>query len=168
MYDKNLESGGVTDCYRWEVEFSNERARDVLLKLAESRDVPEFGGVMAGLVAGAIDFRDPKKSSGDKNLSRRDRREWWQQIISLLGDRIYIRGKKPKPSVDRTVTAIEKQYSASLAMCYEAFGEDDFISWVRDMVSSGQSRLGHRHLSMIQAWMDNNVPEVEQFFEDVA
>ena len=70
VYDKALESNGERDCIRWEVEFTQEKAQQVFVKIAETGgDIEAFATLCGSLVAGAINF---VKRTGDKNIGRLD------------------------------------------------------------------------------------------------
>lgn len=145
IYDKALESGGENPAIRWEVEFSGDRAATVFAGLAFVVDVAELGARLGALVGGAISFVD--RSSGDGHLERLPLLAWWADILQVLG-RVRVRAGRLKVSLERVRAWLEKQVSASLAVCREAYGG----AWLGEVLATGERRMGDRHRDLLDQW----------------
>lgn len=83
VYDKFAESGGVTDCVRWEVEFADEHAKSAFAQLLQA-DSPEYlATVLSSFVGGCVDF--PKRSGRKGHLDRLPRHSWWLSLKEQMG-----------------------------------------------------------------------------------
>lgn len=139
-YNKELESGGEFTCDRWEVEFSQKKADIVFKKLAATAgDLDAFATLCGSLIAGCITF---VHRTGDKNLSRLDRYEWWEQICKLLGGCVSIRVRRERDSLTGKLKWIERNVSPSLACLKKVFvSEDIFLRWLFDVLDDGAARM---------------------------
>jgi hypothetical protein len=130
-YRKDLESDGEIQAYRWEVEFSKQKAQEALFQLSQCPDLQSFSALLGALVGGSIDFVRRK----DKNLDRATRLEWWAEIVSEIGVSS-ISGVQNPPDVQKSREWIRKSVTSSLKLLQEAYGKDDFWNWLEAMVST--------------------------------
>jgi len=81
IYDKGLEQKVLPEgCWeRYEVEFKGDHATQLLHALAQSREA--WLPLAASYAAGACDFRE---RNGRRELARRPRVKWWDQMVSSL------------------------------------------------------------------------------------
>lgn len=145
VYDKNLESKGEKDCIRWEVEFTGKRAEQVFQKLCLTRSIDSFATLCGSLVVGSIKFIH---RNGDKNISRLDVYDWWQEIIDLLGE-VVVRIPAKESDMAGMYHFIYKQVSPTLACLRDTFKDDvDFNNWLFDVLSDGELRMSQRQINL--------------------
>ena len=140
FYDKKLESNGEFDCCRWEVEFTQGKADSVFNKLAQTcGNIDAFATLCGSLISGCITF---VHRTGDKNISRLDRYDWWEIIVSILGDGISVRIERKKDSLTGKIEWIKRNVSPSLACLRKVFVNDkSFFRWLFDVCHEGESRM---------------------------
>lgn len=165
VYDKRLESNGEKDCIRWEVEFSGEKARAVLLQFGFAPSVEVLGGMIGALVGGCIRFVE--RSEGGKNIERLSVLPWWEGIVSMLGS-IRLRGMARGEDFERSQEWVAASVSKTLGMCKEGMGDAAFWAWVRSLVDGPGARLTARHRRILYRHREDNIRECFRFFEDVA
>lgn len=141
VYDKQLESDGVKDCVRWEVEFSKERAHKVFDKLSQVTSVDAFATLCGALVAGCIVF---VRRNGEKNIQRLEVYDFWKRIVDLLGV-VVVRVPEKKTNISGKCQWVYKQVSPTLASLRGTFVNDSyFISWIFDVLAEGKVRMSQR------------------------
>jgi DNA relaxase NicK len=150
VYDKNLETLGQRDCVRWEVEFSDKRARAVMHRLTMAEGVEEFGALCGSLVGGSVEFYD-RAGSQERHLERLQRVEWWQRLLDRIGW-LRVRAARRFSSVGRVAAWVTSQVAASLAMLTEVCGGDAW-TYLGEVVRQGQQRMSGRHRKMIRAYL---------------
>ena len=151
MYDKNLESRGLTNSYRWEVEFSKEKASSVVFELSCCDTLEQFVTLVASLIGGSIDFVNRK----GKHLDRAKRLEWWQSIVDILGECTLSITKK-KTTIDDVKQWVRVSVAPSLKMIQTALGDDDYADWLRCIVSSKSLTL--QQMEKVNAFYSEGVP----------
>ena len=141
-YDKFLESKGQMDCIRWEVEFSQTRANNVFIRLSQAvKNVDAFALLCGSLVAGCITF---VKRTGDKNVKRLKRYEWWQRILNILGNGVTVRVERKPESVRGKLVWVRRGVGPSLACLRKIFDtENNFFDWLRFICSEGESNMNN-------------------------
>lgn len=139
FYDKELESDGEVCSVRWEVEFSKDKALNVCCGLAFSTTYDEWCSRLGALIGGAIDFVD--RSSGEKNLSRLPRLDFWARIIDSLGS-FRIRGEKPVKTVEGVDAWVKRSVASSLKMLRSAYGSD-FDGWLDAVLDDAVLSVRH-------------------------
>jgi len=139
-YNKELESNGDHKSDRWEVEFTQKKADIVFKKLASCRGSLDAFAVLCGsLVAGCITF---VHRTGDKNIKRLQRYEWWEQIVELLGGEVKIRVERKKDSLTGKMGWLERSVAPTLACVKKVFVDKDaFYRWLWDVCSDGDGRM---------------------------
>jgi len=142
IYDKNLESGGDSDCIRWECEFSQGKAHKVFTALASVEgNLGAFATICGGLIGGCVNF---VHRTGEKHISRLDVYEWWIKITKSLGQ-LSVRIAKKKISLTGMISWQEKQVSPSLACIRKAFAtEKDFYRWINSLLDVGGARMNRK------------------------
>lgn len=139
-YDKELESGGDIKCDRWEVEFTQKKADIVFRKLSECEGkVDSFASLCGFIIAGCITF---VHRTGDKNISRLEKYDWWEQIQKVLGDSVTIRVTRKKDSLSGKMEFIKRNVSPTLACLQKVFvNKRHFFRWLWDVCNDGESRM---------------------------
>jgi len=150
VYDKNLESKGLRDCIRWEVEFTKSRAKQVMVFLASSRGLPEFTSLIAALVGGSIDFIERPAGVSRGNIDRMKRLDWWQEILDVIGQSI-VRNRKRHTSIEASKAWMES-ISSTLGMVKIAMGDVGFYEWIREVTEVGKDKMKSRHHAMLSAY----------------
>jgi len=142
VYDKHLESKGEKDCVRWECEFSHEKADKVFKKLsAAGGNLEAFTTICGGIIAGCVTF---VKRTGDKNVKRLERYEWWLEILAILGSEIAIRVERKRETVTEKMEWIRRSVSPSLACLQTVFKtHSEFFHWLWDLLDDAESRMSN-------------------------
>ena len=100
-------------------------------------------------VVGSIDFIDRKNHSGEKNLSRIPRLDWWQAFIDLIdGEPIYHTATVPNPSLERSARWQMRQVMRSLVCVLSGFGEDG-LDWFQNQIETARTSLNEKHMKLI-------------------
>ena len=133
FYRKDLESGGEVDSYRWEVEFSKDKANDIFFKLAMSFDITEFATNIAMFIGGAIDFVE---RGGRPDL---DRLAFWEQILDSLGS-ASLRSPKSEQSIETAMEWVEVSVTPSLEKIRRAIGDDRYYEWLMNRMEDVELR----------------------------
>ena len=139
-YNKELESNGEYKCDRWEVEFTQKKADIVFTKLARcDGSLDAFATLCGSLIAGCITF---VHRTGDKNIKRLLRYEWWEQIVDLLGGEVKIRVERKKDSLTGKIEWVNRSVAPSLACLKKVFvNEGAFFRWLWHVCDEGDGRM---------------------------
>jgi len=139
-YNKELESDGEFKCDRWEIEFTQDKANIVFMRLAQCKGSIEIFATLCGsLIAGCITF---VHRTGDKNIKRLERYEWWREIVDLLGGEMKIRTERKKDSLTGKIEWVKKSVSPSLACLKKVFVSNDaFFRWLWHVCEDGDGRM---------------------------
>jgi hypothetical protein len=141
IYDKTVESKGVRDCIRWELELRRKRADSFLSAwLSSMNDSAESAArLMKSVVVGSIDFRD--RSGGEKNRDRAPVVGWWRDMLNRLSVcPLIIRCSVVVASIQKSIDWIVNQVSPSLFSVRKVLG-DDWLSFVNSAMDRGGERL---------------------------
>ncbi|HBG78954.1 MAG TPA: hypothetical protein DDW84_08990 [Phycisphaerales bacterium] len=145
VYDKELESDGANNAIRWELELSGDKSNAVYKALCcNSGDVEKMAKVISSTIGGCIDF---VHRTGDKNIGRLERYEFWDYILFLLGA-AKIENKPVKKSIEKSKEWIERQVTKSLTAIKKAFGDREFFEWFLSLIETEQP-LSAAHLNAI-------------------
>lgn len=142
VYDKAIESKGVIDAVRFELEIKKEAAAHVQRELKDAH----WGEVWASHLVKLIDFRD---RSVDSNVNRCPRIEWFE---SLVGD-----AKRAGPymaimprTFKETVSYMTRQWGPTLAAALTASGGD--LAVVYDLLHAGRRAWKPKHEEAVARW----------------
>jgi len=156
-YRKDLESEGVIDAYRWEVEFSKEKAQEGFFMLSRCPDLESFVTLVGALVGGSIDFVKRK----GRNLPRSERLTWWQGILDVLGE-VGIRIEREPKEVEKAQEWVKKSVVGSLATIERALGEERFWGWLCVMLDEKRGFLNQEQMiSVGHYWAKYGEPDNE-------
>ena len=148
IYDKFLESEGEKNCVRFEVEFTKERSHKVFEKLSQVNSIDAFATLCGSLVGGSVKF---VHRNGDKNISRLDVYEFWQEILDLLGS-VVIRIATKQTDIEGKYQYIYRQVSPTLALLRGTFVDDtDFFNWLNDTIGEGELRMSQAQINLAKA-----------------
>lgn len=138
-YDKDIESQGEIPCYRWEVEYSGEKAKEAWSALVGCSTVDELSRKLGGLVTGGIDFRN---RDDDPQFCRCKRYDWWQSILDEIGN-LPISISKRQTDIQRKKEWVEKNLVVLLAQIrlhVEAMGRSSG-RYFRDLTDIGIQKM---------------------------
>lgn len=152
IYDKSLESHGENKAIRFEVELSDEQAREAADFIIDRwvsqergdvalRDVAHYLGT---IVAGSMDFRQRSAKPKEKNLARLPRFPWWTAILHRLGGELVFHGQRLGKTIVAMKEYVDRQVTATLQSLREAFGKAHFGAWLTGLLDS-ESRLRVEH-----------------------
>jgi hypothetical protein len=148
-YNKQVESKGQVDAYRWELELHDELAREYSQMLADCL-CEDFESLASQLISktvlGAVDFVD--RASGDR-LSRCSRLDWWQKFLDLVEGGLRLSLSAPTRTLEKTLSWIDRQVQTSLAMIADFLGRSSFDRWVEDQLRNGRKRYDAFHERII-------------------
>ncbi len=151
IYDKRLESDGENPAVRYELELSDERAHKAFMGLvSRGYDLEDWARWLGGLIATSIDFIKRTDRAGDKNLDRLERYEFWASILLDLGT-AKITLEKKDSNLEHKKTHFENQYTKSMRTFRIAMGDEEFYSWLLDLVS-GDAGLKPHHFELIKRY----------------
>lgn len=151
VYDKNAETKGEINAIRCELELKGKKA-DAFAQL-----IYDFVGyseeqlkkLIIDTVFSTIDFLD--RSSGDRNLERLHRLDWWQAFLDILSvSHLKLALPKPEKTLEKTRNFLAKQVSTSLAMVREVYGQREFNRMIRELLADGRSRFTGAHDAVVR------------------
>lgn len=145
IYDKEFESCGRIPATRIELELSGRRSANCFQFLAQTP--PElWPELIGGWIKDAIAFVD--RTVSDK-LHRCPLLQWWSELIDRFSE-LSLSVERPKSSLQRVKTWIEKQVAPSVALMLHAMrGDSQFDVWFYELLSQGERRLNAMHKSML-------------------
>jgi len=129
IYDKGLETKTTKTAGQWErleIEWKGDRVREVALRLYEAG--VEWATMLTALVFGAVDFREV---TGQTQLKRRPRCEWWEHAVARHGEVVTSPASK-SPDLARWAEAFRVTYGRRLLEMSVAVGRpvDEVLAWL--------------------------------------
>ena len=167
FYDKNAESKGKQDCYRWEVQFTGKYAKEFgdsyLEVLSDATGAATMADTIITMsngykahIKGAIAFHEipPGKVPSELGANWAKRHDvvwWWSELMAGL-EPAKLTLKQVKPSLTRAVEWIRSQVAPSLSVIRTAYRHWNipFTEWLRLILDEGEDRLGDRHWQMME------------------
>lgn len=148
FYDKNQESEGQINAYRWET-----RLRDVLARKAidDWLALPEemSAQYLANLTIGAINFVE---RGDEKNVSRMPLLSWWKEFKDAVGAGIKHSVQRVTPNLKKAKKWINHQVVCMLAAIKEVVGVGEFTRWINKEIGEAPVRFSDRHFARIAQW----------------
>ncbi len=132
FYDKEKESKGERLCFRWEIETTKHKAQELAWILSQAVDASAFMVLCGAVVAGSIDF--VRRGSGSR-ADRGTRLDWWESILSELGDCVSFASVKREKSVEKSGEWFKASVVPTVAMFKAAYGEN-FTNWFKSLCDS--------------------------------
>jgi hypothetical protein len=160
IYDKHIQSDGIVDAVRVEIELSQEKVRDAFTNLV-SLGVQHWDNLFKGILK--VSFRFLHRENGQR-ACRAKSLSWW----GWLFEETLVFSYTPivrESCIERTRRWIVNQVSASMAMVamslsdqtifsasgdLESFDDDNLVFCLMTWIVEGVDRLSERHLSMIR------------------
>lgn len=149
IYDKAVESKGIMDCIRWELQLRREKANalcDMWLGLGDCGDSRDCS-VLSGAIAGAVDFID--RAPGHKDLTRCKRLPWWERVRGCLASAFRVRPKKKVPLMAAKIGWICQSVLPSLAAVKKYLGDAEFWGFLDDGVREKSAVLSGLNLAVV-------------------
>lgn len=148
VYDKDIESGGMNDSVRWEIQLRNEMADKGASHILHSKS---FGDAFKSTLVDMIDFREKNTIETEK----RKRTKWFNSIVEDAKKADYT-----IPSSLITIESmekwLEKQVAPSLAAVTTAKGGD--LSYIESIIEKGRKRLSRAQQTAIAEHIFNRLP----------
>jgi len=137
----------ITFWNRYEIQLRGKRATEACKILAY--EAFDTGQLAKGLFAHYLSFKTA--SNKDTNKARWKTCDWW---TNFLGDccKISLTQVPPELSVERTKNWLDHQVSASLAMVYEAFGNDPLV--LDYLLQLGRDKMKDEKLDLIDQFQE--------------
>ncbi|MEG3881603.1 replication initiation factor domain-containing protein [Microcoleus sp. herbarium7] len=156
-YNKEVESEGELNCYRWELRLKDDLAKSAVRGYTSIQ--PEAfealsAKYLAGCVVGAIDFCDRSAAPKEKNLSRLPRLSWWQILVDQVGVEIKHSRARVVKSLDKTLTWVHRQVAKSLYVARQVLTPKRFYSWLADELTYAGENLSAWHEHLIAQYRD--------------
>jgi len=150
VYDKTVESKGIKDCIRWEVEFRRAKATECFDSWLHACDgsANAVTDYLRAVVVGAIDFRD--RSSDDPNRERCPLLSWWSDMLDRLKVApIAVTVKIVAPTIQRSIDWLKRQVAPTLAAVSGVL-ESEFSLFMSELLFEGVVRLpNHKREEML-------------------
>jgi hypothetical protein len=150
FYEKGRESGLPVDLLRYEVELSGDKAHDAARKLV---GVPAWDTVAAGVLAGAMDFRDGYgKQRGDAHAARDcERATWWTGLRARLAEAVKVeRRARPDATLVSMREWVERGCGRVLAVLRSWMGREAFAMWLAGVIAKGEEKMTERDVAMLR------------------
>jgi len=113
IYDKNLESNGVQNCIRWELQLRKEATGTVLKALADDN----WGEVIASRLVSFVDFRG--HASGF-DVVKRTRLSWFEQLVGNARKSSAYLPKEPK-TIEQVENWLDRSIAPTFALVMESW-----------------------------------------------
>ena len=149
IYDKYLESAGICDSIRFEARFKDGFAASRLALLYEKihdSDSIGFFHLIGSMVTGSIDF---VVRTGDKNLNRLQRYQFWIDFINHLG-RVKVPAPKPLRTLEDTIIWMFRSWRRTLAILHQVCGFEELFTSLNDLMFVGLDSLSSQHHAIIK------------------
>jgi hypothetical protein len=147
FYDKNAESDGQTDSYRWEVQLRDEiAAKSVLGWLAEDEQLAAQH--LGALVVGTVEFVE---RSTEKNVPRMTELSWWEAFKEAVGRSIRHSVQKVQTNLARARKWVNKSVAPTLAIMKRVF-PDKFDEWLEAAINAAPKRFNDNHHAKELVW----------------
>jgi hypothetical protein len=165
FYDKALESKGEINVCRWEVEFSDQYARELFRRLVATYGPhwteEKTARAIGSAIGGAIDFRI-NLHDGNPHVDRHERYPFWQQIVDRLGC-VPMKIKRQGKDVECADRYIHQQVAGTLQMLRLAYGDEKFWPMIVDMCGN-ETKIKPAHRNALKRYLKEH--EAKQRLND--
>lgn len=149
--DKTGEIAQVHEWVRWELELTDQKARQAVEKLAKG--IP-LNTVIRGILASHYSFKTkPKGPVNYHNKARWPNMKWWDKFVGGI-PKIPLRVIREKPTFSKKKAWLENATSKSLAMIYEAFlqayGPEQAEVYLRELLATGKEKFTETDQTFIE------------------
>lgn len=150
VYDKELESKGVIDAVRWELQARDEAAQTAAMQMNEAGE--KWTQVVLGRLGSFVDFREVNEADPEddnRNTQRRKRQEWWREFLDHA-EKLPAYPPQERMTVEKAKAWFIRQVAPAAAML-QAVHQDVQVSF-GTWVSHGSMRWKSKHLAAISEW----------------
>jgi hypothetical protein len=144
FYQKDLESHGLIDSYRLELQIGDEKA-NLAYKKWLSLPESETSDYLLSLISGNITFVD--RTSQDPNIERLPVYYFWQEICSLSASRTKLPSPRKVPTVERTADWLLRN-SAAIYTAILALGNQLY----EEILHEGMARFTYHHNCLLATY----------------
>lgn len=149
--DKTGELVRVNEWVRWELELTDQKARQAVEKIAKGTPL---NTVIRGILTSHYSFKTkPKGSVNYHNKARWANMKWWDNFVGTI-PKIPLRVIREKPTFAKKKGWLENYTSKSLSMVYEAFlqayGRDQADVYLRELVTKGKEKFTETDWTFIE------------------
>jgi hypothetical protein len=113
VYDKALESRGMINAVRFELETAGDVAELLFEELADCDDDETFKRKLRRVLAGAVDFRD---RGHERNIDRMPRLSWWAAVVDSLAEPLRMVAHRVTPALQATLQHLRRSFSKTFAL----------------------------------------------------
>jgi hypothetical protein len=170
IYNKSIESKGLTDCTRIELELSDTKAKDAFMAFS-SFELSSWSCLILGFLKNSVSFIDrlaPKKSG---RADRCPLLDWWAYLVESVQS-IPFTPRVVVCTYEKSKLWIEKQVLPTLAFVlngiYASEKQEgcDFILW--DWWKEGEKRMNDNHWLLLNDWCHRiGVIPHSRFFSEI-
>ena len=142
FYDKAAQLKLDSHWVRAELQLMAERAQEAVKYLLKSVDPGH-------LAVSVLNNYFTPVNLDDSNRSRCTTQSWWSAWLTTT-EKLRLTTMKAIRLVDDVMIHLDKQYSASLAMCKKFLGVTAFHEFIHTLVTNGKDRLTAKHQMIIE------------------
>ena len=169
VYDKGIESKGVSNLLRWETELHQDKAREFWrgLKIAYTESYVKHFQLekskneikeqiaedcrmyITGRALATADFIDRSTISSNGSTKKCSRQPWFQEWITAAGNWARATISKAPSTIKNNFDWIKRQVAESLVMYRRGLSTEAFLEWIDQMVFNTKIKPGSLRHSYI-------------------
>jgi DNA relaxase NicK len=157
FYNKDRESNGEINSYRWEMETKDESAHKLITDWLE---IPDDGFeelspcFLAGKILGIVSFVYRKKIgfAKQKNITRLERYEWWKSFVNSVGGALRHSVPRPDTSFEKKKKWLERAVFGSVAVIRKVMGIFEFNKWSQEELAKAEEKFTDEQCQQISLW----------------
>lgn len=141
IYNKSVESKGVIDSYRFEVEYKNCRSKHIFEKFCEL-ETDLLTDFLSYTAVGSFDFID---RTYDERTDRCPRLPWYSAFVESVGGIIKWSLARVRPTIEKTQDWIEKKVIKSIVVISKSIGFTKYQNWFSTIYNQAALNLDYIH-----------------------
>jgi len=157
FYNKDRESNGEINSYRWEMEAKDESAHKLITDWLEipgdyfEELSPCF---LAGKILGIVEFVYRKKIgfAKQKNITRMERYDWWKSFVNSVGGALRHSVPRPDTSFEKKKKWLERAVFGSVAVIRKVMGIFEFNKWTQEELAKAEEKFTDEQCQQISLW----------------
>ena len=167
FYNKNRESNGDINSYRWEMETKDEVAHQLIvewLQLPEDEFEELSPSFLAGKILGMVDFVYRRKIgfAKQKNITRMEQYSWWKSFVNRVGSRLRHSVPRPDTSFEKKKKWIERSVFGSVAVIRKVLGIFEFNKWNQEELAKAEANFTDEQMQQIALWSEQRSNVLQQ------
>lgn len=147
FYDKNAETKGVINSYRWEAELKDEAATKAVNEWLEM-PVELSPQYLGSLVIGCVEFVERED---EKNVGRMKLLPWWKEFREAVGSIRHSFQKIPT-KIRESKEWINRAVVKSLATIRLVVGGKKFANWLVKEIAKAPERFSASDVARLERW----------------